>query len=166
MKAAARKLSRRLADCRRLVTLGHYALVPVAGTVVAMRVVAAITGSYLACYAVSVPLVVLLPALAAHGVGMCTRGTCALISANPGEEAVRRAWWLRHVHAALRSRLTWALLVAWFVLTFVLAWPVASAIPIIVGLVVEVRALRLHSALRPWCPECGHGGIKLYAAAR
>jgi hypothetical protein len=40
----------------------------------------------------------------------------------------------------------------------VIADPIGSAVPVIAFLLVEYRAIRLHSRLRPWCPYCRGGG--------
>jgi len=152
-------MTRRLVQVPGLVTLGHYAGWPCALLALAMRVAAVLWG-YAACYAVGALLAPFLLALLAHGSGICTRGACGvLMSAIPADEAERYRWWLHHVHHQFTSKVTWALLASWFVITFVIVNPILSAVPVVALLFVELRAIRLHSRLRPWCPWCnGRGG--------
>lgn len=155
---AYKAIARHLAQVPGLVVLGHYCFIPAAVITVAMRVAAVVSG-YLACYLIGALLLPVLAALVAHGGGICTHGGCAvLISATPTDAVQRYRWWLWHTHHQLKSRVTWALLAVWFVLTFVIVNPILSAVPIVAFLAVELRALRLHSRLRPWCPWCGRGG--------
>lgn len=151
-------MTRRLVQAPGLVTLGHFAPWPCALLALGMRVAAVLWG-YAACYAVGAALLPFLVALLAHGSGICARGACGvLMSATPADEAARYRWWLHHVHHQLTSKVTWSLLVAWFVITFVIVNPILSAVPVIALLFIELRAIRLHSRLRPWCPWCGRGG--------
>jgi hypothetical protein len=152
-------MTRRLVQVPGLVTLGHYAGWPCAVLALAMRVAAVLWG-YAACYSVGALLLPLLAALMAHGSGICTRGGCAvLMSATPTDAAHRYRWWLHHVHHQLTSKATWSLIAVWFVLTFVVVNPIASGVPVVALLALELRAIRLHSRLRPWCRWCnGRGG--------
>jgi len=155
-----KRLVRRLVNASGLVALGHYALIPCAVLAIGMRVALVATGgSYLAAYAVGAAMLPFLVGLIAHGSGLCPRGGCAvLISSQPAAEARRLAWWLRHVHHQLTSKVTLGLVGAWFVLTFVLVRPIASGVPVVALLLVEMRAVQVHSRLRPWCPECNGRG--------
>lgn len=154
IRAAARSLAR----APDLAALGHYALWPCALLALGMRVAAVLWG-YAACCAVGAVLLLFLLGLLVHAGGICTRGSCGvLMSATPTDEAERYRWWLHHAHHQFASKLTWALLISWFVTTFVIVNPILSAAPVIVLLYVELRAIRLHSRLRPWCPQCRRGG--------
>jgi len=130
-------MTRRLVQVPGLVTLGHYAGWPCALLALAMRVAAVLWG-YAACYAVGALLAPFLLSLLAHGSGICPRGACGvLMSATPTDEAARYRWWLHHVHHQLASKVTWALLASWFVITFVIVNPILSAVPVIALLYVD-----------------------------
>lgn len=149
---------RRLVRSRSLVALGHYALWPCALLALGMRIAVVLWG-YTVCYAIGTVMIFFLLALVAHGGGICTRGACgALISATPHDEVGRYRWWLRHAHCRPMNGVVIGLLILWLVATFVIVNPILSAIPVIALLFVEVRAIQLHSRLRPWCPWCRGGG--------
>lgn len=149
---------RRLVEVPGLVTLGHYSLIPCAVGAFGMRVAVVMSG-YALAYTVGALMLPFLLGLLAHGAGICDRGKCAvMISTQPTAEAQRQRWWLHHLHHQLRSRLTWALLASWFVLTFVIVNPIASGVPVVALLFVELHAIGVHSRLRPWCPWCNGRG--------
>lgn len=149
---------RRLVDIRSLVWLGHYALIPIIISAVMIRV-AAVAWGWLGYLVMLPPLTLLIVAVLAHGSGICPRGKCAVImNTNPSAEATRRAWWLHHAHHQFTSKITLAILGVWFVLTFVTVNTIMSSVPVIALIVLELRAIQIHSRLRPWCPECFGGG--------
>jgi hypothetical protein len=149
---------RRLVRSRSMVAVGHYALWPCVLLALGMRITV-VTWGYAACYTIGAAMVPLLLALVAHGGGICTRGSCGvLISAVPTDEVKRRRWWLRHAHCRPLNGVVVILLASWFVLTFIIVNPILSSIPVIALFYVELRAIQLHSRLRPWCPWCRGGG--------
>lgn len=151
-------MTRRLVQVPGLVALGHYSGWPCGVLAFAMRVALVVWG-YPACYALGALMLPFLVALVAHGSGICQHGGCAvLMSATPTEAAARYRWWLHHVHHQFTSKVTWSILAAWFVLTFIVVNPIASGVPVVALLVVELRAVRLHSRLRPWCKWCNGRG--------
>lgn len=146
-----------LRHARWVITTGHYALGPVMAFACAERIAGTLAGY---AWVALVALAMTPPALAllAHHTGVCARGRCGQMITDPEGEAERFGWWLWWCHNTFRSRATWAVLGTWFAFTF--AWPVPllTIPPTLVMLWGVLRALRVHSQLRPWCQWCRDQG--------
>lgn len=151
-----RRRLRTLVGARWVITLGHYSLWPVLGLASAERIVGMVTGSYPAILLVSAIMTPFALAIAAHACGVCIRGVCGQLGGT--EEDAEDNWWLWWSHHVTRSRITWILLGTWTVFTFILPVPLLTIPPSIVMVWGVLRAMQIHSRLRPWCQWCNERG--------
>ena len=156
MTGRGKDLLRKASDTPGLVALGHYSILPTLAAACGARVAMVATGSYGWAYLVLLAGVPFLVAVGVHTNAMCPR--CPIVAPGDHAEAIikfRRP--LHFVHAPLSSGVIWSLVAAFIGLTLTYH-PLLACVPMCGVLLVAERAVRIHSRLRPWCPECRNGG--------